>query len=137
EYTMYEIAQITRANQAKVLGLSPERGHLGVGAIADIAIYEIGPEEKDPKVIERAFRYAKYTFKRGEIVVKDGNIVKEVFGDTIYVDVKIDETLEKELMKDLEEVFKKNYTVQMENYKVSDHLANSWKVIQIDSSEIT
>ncbi|AXI25711.1 formylmethanofuran dehydrogenase subunit A [Methanofervidicoccus sp. A16] len=137
EYTMYEIAQITRANQAKVLGLSLERGHLGVGAIADIAIYDIGPEEKDPKVIERAFRYAKYTFKNGEIVVKDGNIVKEVFGDTLYVDVKIDETLEKELMKDLEEVFKKDYTVQMENYKVPEYLANNWKVIQIDNSEIS
>ena len=136
EYTMYEIAKITRANQAKVLGLSLERGHLGVGAIADIAVYDINPEEKDANIIERAFRYAKYTFKNGEIVVKDGSVVKEIFGDTIHVNVKINEELEKELMKDLKERFRRDYTVQMENYPVSDELARSWRSIDIDATDI-
>ena len=136
EYTMYEIAKITRANQAKVLGLSLERGHLGIGAIADIAVYDINPEEKDANTIERAFRYAKYTFKNGEMVVKDGSVVKEVFGDTIHVNVKINEELEKELMKDLKERFKRDYTIQMENYPVSNELARSWRSIDIDATDI-
>ncbi len=136
EYSLYEIARITRANQAKVLGLSAEKGHLGVGADADIAVYEINPEEKDGKIIEKAFRHAKYVLKSGELVVKDGNVVKEIFGDTMYVDVKVDESLEEELMKDLKTKFKKYYSVSMDNYPVSDHYANSWKVINIDATDI-
>jgi formylmethanofuran dehydrogenase subunit A len=38
EYTLYEIAQITRSGPAAVLGL-PSRGQLGVGACGGIAIY--------------------------------------------------------------------------------------------------
>ncbi len=136
EYSLYEIAKITRANQAKVLGLSLEKGHLGIGADADIAIYDISPEEKDGKVIEKAFRYAKYVFKGGELVVKDGNVIKQVFGDTIYVNAKVGETLEEELMKDLNEVFKKRYSINLENYPVSEEYANSWKVINIDATDI-
>ncbi|XRP96688.1 tungsten-dependent formylmethanofuran dehydrogenase subunit FwdA [Methanocaldococcus sp. 16A] len=137
EYDLFEIAKVTRANQAKVLGLSKERGHLGVGADADIAIYEIDPEEKDGKKIEKAFRYAKYVLKRGEVVVKNGNVVKEVFGDTIYVDVKVDESLEQEIMKDLREKFTKYYSINLESYPVSDEYANSWKVIKIDATDIS
>ncbi|XRO75111.1 tungsten-dependent formylmethanofuran dehydrogenase subunit FwdA [Methanocaldococcus sp. 28A] len=137
EYDLYEIAKITRANQAKVLGLSKEKGHLGVGADADIAIYEINPEEKDGKKIEKAFRYAKYVLKKGELVVKDGNVVKEIFGDTIYVDVKVDESLEQEIMKDLREKFTRYYSINLENYPVSEEYANSWKVIKIDATDIS
>ncbi len=137
EYDLYEIAKVTRANQARVLGLSKEKGHLGVGADADIAIYEIDPEEKDGKKIERAFRYAKYVLKRGELVVKDGNVVKEVFGDTIYVDVRVDESLEQEIMKDLKEKFTRYYSINLENYPVTDEYANSWKVIKIDATDIS
>ena len=39
EMSLYEIAIMTRAGQAKALGL-PNKGHLGVGADADVAIYE-------------------------------------------------------------------------------------------------
>ncbi|MDK2790724.1 MAG: formylmethanofuran dehydrogenase subunit [Methanothermococcus sp.] len=136
EYSLFEIAQITRANQAKVLGLSVERGHLGVGAKADIAIYDINPEERDGKKIEKAFGAAKYVLKDGEVVVKDGSVVKEVYGDTIYVDVKLDEGLEEELMKDLRLKFKKCYSINLENYPVQDEYANSWKVINIDATNI-
>jgi formylmethanofuran dehydrogenase subunit A len=136
EYTMYEIAKITRANTSKVLGLSDDRGHLGLGARADIAIYDIDPEEKNGKKIEKAFLEASYAFKDGEIVVKDGNVVKEVFGNTIYVDAKINEELEAELMKDLTVRFKKYYSVNIENYPVQEAYANQWEPINIDATEI-
>ena len=38
EYTLYEIAIITSAGPARALGLT-QKGHLGVGADADVAIY--------------------------------------------------------------------------------------------------
>ncbi|WP_048201696.1 tungsten-dependent formylmethanofuran dehydrogenase subunit FwdA [Methanocaldococcus bathoardescens] len=136
EYDLYEIAKVTRANQAKVLGLSETKGHLGVGAEADISIYAIDPEEKDGKKIEKAFRYAKYVLKRGEVVVKDGNIVKQVFGDTIYVDVQVGEDLMNEVLKDVEEKFRRYYSINLENYPVSEEYANSWRVIKIDATDI-
>ncbi|ACV23997.1 formylmethanofuran dehydrogenase subunit A [Methanocaldococcus fervens AG86] len=136
EYDLYEIAKVTRANQAKVLGLSETKGHLGVGAEADIAIYAIDPEEKDGKKIEKAFRYAKYVLKGGEVVVKDGNIVKEIFGDTMYLDVQVGEDLMNEVLKDVEEKFRSYYSVNLENYPVSEEYANSWRVIKIDATDI-
>ena len=39
EYTLYEIAIITSAGPARALGLT-QKGHLGVGADADVAIYQ-------------------------------------------------------------------------------------------------
>ena len=47
ELDFYEIAIMTRVGQAKALGLK-EKGHLGVGADADVAIYKINPELTDP-----------------------------------------------------------------------------------------
>ncbi|MBB6066997.1 tungsten-dependent formylmethanofuran dehydrogenase subunit FwdA [Methanococcus maripaludis] len=136
EYSMYEIAQITRANSSKVLGLSGDRGHLGVGAKADISIYDIDPEEKSGEKIEKAFLEAAYVLKNGDIVVKNGNVVKEVYGDTIFVNAEINESLEAELLKDLNMKFKKLYSVNMENYPVQDAYANSWMPINIDATEI-
>jgi len=49
EYSLYEIAQITRSGPAAVLGL-PKRGHLGVGATGGIAIYR---EQADKEAMFR------------------------------------------------------------------------------------
>ena len=38
EYTLSEIAVVTRAGPARMLGL-PHKGHLGVGADADVTVY--------------------------------------------------------------------------------------------------
>ncbi|ADG13786.1 formylmethanofuran dehydrogenase subunit A [Methanocaldococcus infernus ME] len=136
EYDMYEVAKVTRANQAIALGLSESMGHLGVGANADIAIYEIDPEEKDGKKIEKAFRYAKYVLKDGEVIVKDGEIVKEKFYRTFYLDVQVDESLMNEVLKDVEEMFKRYYTINFENYVVTEEYANNWKPIKIDATNL-
>ena len=79
EYSFYEIAQVTRATPAKVLGLSDTKGHLGVGADSDIAIYDFNPETQDPSAeymaVEKAFSNAAYVLKDGEIVVLDGTML--------------------------------------------------------------
>ncbi|MEM1999213.1 MAG: formylmethanofuran dehydrogenase subunit A, partial [Archaeoglobaceae archaeon] len=46
EKTLYEVIHMTRSLPAKVLGLE-NKGHLGVGADADIAIYNLNPLETD------------------------------------------------------------------------------------------
>ena len=68
-YSMYEIAIMTRAAPAKILGLN-DRGSLKPGKIADISIY-------DPKKnIDDMFSYAKYVFKDGVNVIRDGKIIQ-------------------------------------------------------------
>ncbi len=121
ELDFHEIAIITRASAAKILGLHNHgKGHLGVGADADVAIYGISHEESDAGAVQRAFLNAKYTIKRGEIVVKDGEIVATPEGRTFYVEPECEESLMNEVMKDIERLFKEYYTVSLSNYPVQD-----------------
>lgn len=125
EYTFYEIAQVSRSTPAKALGLSDVKGHLGVGADADIAIYDINPETTDPSndymEIEKAFENASYVLKDGEIIVKDGNVVKtREHGRTYWVDTQVEEDIYKEVLADVERKFKQYYSVNLENYPVQD-----------------
>ena len=123
EYTFYELAIATRAGQAKSLGLG-QKGHLGFGADADIAIYNINPSRVDPskryRLIRRAFKNAAYTIKDGEIVVKNGEIVKSINGKTYWVDVETSASL-MEIEPRLKKEFEDYYTVQYENYLVPEH----------------
>jgi formylmethanofuran dehydrogenase subunit A len=123
EYTPYEIAIATRAGQAKALGLR-NKGHLGLGADADLAIYGLNPEKTDlskyPRRIRRAFQNAAYTIKNGQVVVKNGEIVKSVEGKTFWVDVET-KAAANETLSIFQENFKKYYTVQYENYTVPEH----------------
>ena len=122
EYTLYEIAIVTRAGPAKLLGIEEFKGHLGVGADADVAIYDIDPTQvdfsKDYQRVVQAFKRAAYTIKGGEIVVKDGEIVKEVYGDTLYL--KFEREIEEDLLKQIEERFRKWYTVEFSNYFIEE-----------------
>lgn len=77
EYTLYEITVITRAAPARRLGLSG-KGTLAVGADADVAIYK-----KDDDY-ERMFSRPAWVIKNGELIAKDGKVVKETPGRTLY-----------------------------------------------------
>jgi len=122
EYDLNEIAIITRGMAAKTLGLSEHgKGHLGIGADADIAIYDMTPEERDAGKIQKAFLNTKYTIKAGEIVVKDGEVVATPEGRTIFVTPECDQTLMDEMLVTLEDRFDKYYSVTFNNYPVQDH----------------
>ncbi|MDI6654461.1 MAG: amidohydrolase family protein, partial [Candidatus Hydrothermarchaeota archaeon] len=132
EYSLYEIAVITRAGQAKALGISKEKGHLGAGAHADVAVYDIDASQPNCNYeeIEKKFSSAAYTIKDGEIVVKNGEIVRAVDGRTYWVSPQIDEELEKEVMKDIEYNFKRYYSVNLANYPVGEeYLTMPTKVV--------
>jgi formylmethanofuran dehydrogenase subunit A len=127
ELGFYEIAIVTRAGQAKALGLK-NKGHLGVGADADIAIYNFNSETMDPsrkyKALRRAFKRAAYTIKGGQVVVKDGEVLKHIEGATMWLDVQTSE--EAKITEEMKRRFKEYWTVEFENYPVSeDYLAIS------------
>ena len=75
EYTLEEIAIVTRAAPAKILGLT-DRGHLGAGAAGDVVVYR---EDADR---EAMFSRAAYVLKDGKVIVKEGEIVDLVYGRT-------------------------------------------------------
>ncbi len=128
ELGFYEIAIVTRGGQAKALGLE-QKGHLGVGADADVALYNVNPEQVDPskkyKIVRRAFTRAAYTIKDGQIVAKEGRILRNTFGKTFWVDVKT--SLPMEINDDLRRKFREYWTVEYENYSIPDsflHVSN-------------
>jgi len=77
EYSLYEIAIMTRAGPARTLGLT-DRGHLGAGAAADIVVY------RDEVDRERMFSTPEYVFKDGELIVRDGRLVKITGGSSVH-----------------------------------------------------
>ncbi|MBN2157662.1 MAG: formylmethanofuran dehydrogenase subunit A [Candidatus Lokiarchaeota archaeon] len=121
EYTIEEIAWITRAGTAQCLGLK-EKGHLGIGADGDVAVYRLDPNEKDGKTIEKAFSDAAFTIKSGEIVVKNGEIVKVFLGNTIYSDVtgKIKKDMLESVIDDVRAVWDSRYSINYGNYAVQE-----------------
>jgi formylmethanofuran dehydrogenase subunit A len=78
EYSLAEIATMTRSAPARLLGLA-DRGHLGVGALADVAVYA---DDADRAAM---FRAASLVFKDGELVVRDGQVTRYRWGRTLCV----------------------------------------------------
>ena len=109
EYSLYEIAIMTRAGPARSLGLA-DRGHVGVGASADITVYEDNPDR------EAMFGKPELVFKNGELIVKSGVIVKAVQGATHVARPEYDRAIE----KPLSEYFDRYHTIRMSNIRVGD-----------------
>ncbi|MCW3134667.1 MAG: amidohydrolase family protein [Methanophagales archaeon] len=75
EYSLYELAVITRTNPAKQLCLR-NKGHLGNGADADIAIYDIGEDTKAEE-LEKRLSCCEYLLKGGEVVIYKGELNRD------------------------------------------------------------
>ncbi len=109
EYTLDEIAIMTRAGPARSLGLR-DRGHLGVGASADITVYKDNPNR------EAMFATPVMVFKNGELIVRNGHVVKVVQGATHVARPDYDRAIE----TPLKDYFERFHTVRMENFKLAD-----------------
>jgi formylmethanofuran dehydrogenase subunit A len=107
EYTLSEIAIITSAGPARALGLS-QKGHLGVGADADVSIYN---QNADGPLL---FRYPRYLIKGGEIIVEEGDIRKVTDGREFLVRPGCDPRIEEYLRP----LFQQYYTMSFDNYPV-------------------
>jgi len=109
EYSLYEIAILTRAGPARSLGLQ-DRGHLGPGASADITVYF------DKADREAMFTTPELVFKNGELIVRDGKVIKVVQGATHVARPEYDKAVE----KPLKDYFDRYHTMRMENFRLSD-----------------
>ncbi|HWK65108.1 MAG TPA: formylmethanofuran dehydrogenase subunit A [Rhizobiaceae bacterium] len=90
EYTFEEIAIMTRAAPARLLGLS-DRGHLGPGAVADVAVYR---RDKD---IAKMLGAAALVFKNGDLVVRDGEVTHYRWGRALRLDPPVDGAIKRRL----------------------------------------
>lgn len=68
EYSLDEIALMTRSAPAQFLGLS-DLGHLRPGAIADVAVYRKSGDW------QQTFAAPTHVFRRGRLVVRDGRMI--------------------------------------------------------------
>ncbi len=96
ELSLEEVAILTRAAPAKLLGLT-DRGQLGVGAAADIAVYR---EQADR---EAMFRTPDWVFKDGVLVAQSGRVTATPVGGTHFVEPGFDPIIEKTLRKHWQE----------------------------------
>lgn len=86
EYSLMEIAQMTRSAPAKLLGTT-DRGHLKPGAVADIAIYRENADRA------RMFAKAAYVFKDGNLIVRDGEPLSPTYGQTLALSPDYDQNI--------------------------------------------
>ncbi|WP_287369010.1 formylmethanofuran dehydrogenase subunit A [Thauera sp.] len=112
ELSLYDIAIMTRAGPAKLLGLT-DRGQLGVGAAADIAVYR---EQADR---EAMFATPEYVFKDGTLVARRGRLEAVPTGGTHFVEPDYDPAIEKTLER---------------HYR--EHMSIDWRHARISKDEL-
>ncbi len=105
EYTLAEIAIITRAAPARMLGLK-SKGHLGPGADADLAIYS--PHENH----EVMFALPRIVIKAGQIVAEEGQIRAHTPGKRLAVQVDYDQ----DYTPAIQEWITSRYSIEFDNY---------------------
>ncbi len=88
EYTLNEIAIITRAGPASILGLT-QHGHLGVGASGDVTLYA---DQQDRQAM---FSSPRYVIKAGQIIVQEGHLRCQVASSPLVCDVPLEPSGEK------------------------------------------
>ncbi len=95
QMTLSEIAILTRAGPARVLGLS-HKGHLGVGADADVTIYDeslrtAAAHSATSSGWQRVFESPRYVIKAGQVIVEDGQLRDSVQGAKLRASVNASE----------------------------------------------
>jgi len=118
EYSLSEIAIITRAGPARLLGLT-DKGHLGVGADADVTIYE---EDEDK---EKMFSAPRYVIKDGELIIEDHELRADHQGRLLHVAPDYDPQIEQVI----EPFFEDFYTIRFANYPVDDRYVPNGQII--------
>ena len=108
EYTLEEIAIVTRAGPARLLGLA-NKGQLGVGADADITIYAPDPD------LARMFATPRFVIKAGEIVVEEGQLRRAPTGRRLHVRPPYDRRVEDGIRRH----FERFGTVAFDNFAVA------------------
>ncbi len=120
EYTLSEIAIITRAGPARILGLA-NKGHLGPGADADVTIYAPDADR------ERMFSLPRFLIKAGEVVLDDGDLKLWPGGRTLHVAPETDP----EDTADIAAWFERSSSIRFANYPVRDEEVANGSVVAV------
>jgi formylmethanofuran dehydrogenase subunit A len=107
EFSLYEIALMTRGAAARLLGLG-DRGHLCPGAIADIAVYS---ECADQAAM---FAAADLVFKNGELIVRNGAVVQRRPGTAQIIYPDFDRRIERRIQS----YFDRFYSLKLKHFTV-------------------
>ncbi len=125
QYSLYEIAIITRAAPARILGLK-HKGHLGPGADGDVTIYTPSDDKR------AMFELPRFVLKGGEVVVEQGEIRQDLYGRTLHVAPAYDEGV----VPDIQKWFEAYYTIQFANYPVdASYLAHGGVAVECGRKE--
>jgi formylmethanofuran dehydrogenase subunit A len=120
EYTLEEIAVVTRAGPAAALGLEQKKD-LSPGTDADIAIYDVSKSDW-----EEVFAHPEWVIKDGEIVVDRGKLVdKLITGDTLVTKPEYEE----DILQQIEGDFRDYYSISLANYPVAEEYLPQVEVI--------
>lgn len=109
EYSLSEIAVVTRAGPARMLGLA-HKGHLGTGADADVTIYQPDDDRR------RMFAMPRWVLKGGEIIVEDGDLRAAPEGRCLHVAPGFDEGV----VPHVEGWFNRWASLRFANFPVTD-----------------
>lgn len=123
EYTLSEIAIITRAAPARALGLA-KKGHLGVGADADITIYT------DDEDREQMFNAPRYVVKSGKLIIEDHEFVDDHVGRFLHTEPDHDDAIEDQIRP----FFEDYYSIRFNNYRVGESYLHDHEVIPLRNS---
>jgi len=123
EYTINEIAIITRAGPARMLGLA-SKGHLSPGADADLTLYQPDDDRR------RMFAFPRLVIKSGEVIVDNAEIRKSWSGRCLHVKPEFDTAA----IPDIREWFESFYTIQFANYPVDDSYLGVHRQILCDKA---
>ena len=111
EYTLSEVAAMTRAAPAKLLGLK-DRGHLGPGALADVAVYSPGSN------VANMFRFAHLVFKDGDLIVRGGRVTHYRWGKALKVTPGYDKAMDRRLSV----YYDRHFGAPRDLFAVKEHL---------------
>lgn len=111
EYSLYEVAIMTRAAPARLLGLA-DRGQLGVGAAADIAVYTPSADKT------AMFGKADYVFKDGTLIVERGKAKPYRWGRTHHLRPGHDSQIESWLQR----YYQGEFGLAADSFAVPDRL---------------
>ena len=109
EYSLGEIATVTRAAPARMLGLD-RKGHLGIGADADVTVY------RPDKNWSQMFALPRFVIKSGVVMCDEGDIRNQVWGKTLGVAPEFDDGF----TENFRTWFDDHYSISFRNYHVRD-----------------
>jgi len=119
EYTLNEICIITRAGPAKCLGLK-DKGHLGVGADADITIYDMLDDK------EEMFNAPRYVMKAGQLLIANHEFISDYTDKKV---LRVAPEYDRDIEKVIKPFFDDFYSVQFANYPIDDEYLHGTGVV--------